>query len=178
VRVGLLIAGQSRTGAPGDNNRINCLLWNAFNSVPAGYIPPCDGTVGVMLIPCGASGFQNVQITIAQVPLASLPIPCVCEPPAPPSPSPPVQESPSPSPPVDDPKVCLSSAAPSSRTTVLEARYRMSPLNWDFALIPGVSVRTRQARSSRGWQIDGVCCATVSIAVSPTSLFMPQREVA
>jgi hypothetical protein len=57
------------------------------------------------------------------------------------SPSP----SPSPSPPAEDPKVCLSSAAPSNRTTVLEARYRMSLTNWDFALILGVSSHMQQA---------------------------------
>ncbi len=70
-------AGSTRQG--GNNNRVNCLIWNALNNatIPADYRPPCEGTVAVIALPCGGVLADNPPI--AQITIASVPFPDNCE---------------------------------------------------------------------------------------------------
>jgi len=59
-----------------EDNVVNCMIWNALSSaVPADYTPPCYGLVAVVVIPCNMDGSTTAQVTIATVPV---PILCDC----------------------------------------------------------------------------------------------------
>lgn len=76
-------AGNNRYygGISPNTNMVNCMLWNALNAnIPASYVPPCSGTVAVVLVPCNGAGATTRQVTIAQVPFSSLPVTCQCGP--------------------------------------------------------------------------------------------------
>jgi hypothetical protein len=47
--------------------------------VLANYTAPCNGTIGVIVLPCDDNGQVIAQITMAAASVASVPIPCVCE---------------------------------------------------------------------------------------------------
>lgn len=65
-------------GLTSDNDRVECMVWNALNTVAANYTPPCGGTVAVILLPCDSNGNTGAQITIAQVTIGSIPVTCDC----------------------------------------------------------------------------------------------------
>lgn len=67
-------------GGIGDNNTINCLVWNAKHAdVPPDYTPPCNGTLAVILVPCSIQLDLPYYVTNAQVTVANIPIRCSCQ---------------------------------------------------------------------------------------------------
>jgi len=75
------LTGSNRyAGKSSNDDVVNCILWNTYNTkIYPDYKPPCDGLVSVILVPCNEDGRTPAQITIAQVTVANVPVPCDCK---------------------------------------------------------------------------------------------------